>query len=375
MNDACPWVSSTGRARLLLTGVSLGYWGYREELSRAHKLRRVYYEVLRDDLDEFVLQYGLVESYENFKKNNMDYPFVERREMKPRARVPGVEYEEINAFLIIFVEDTIPAACKKYIRFFDVNKTVKSNLIASGVLDLSDEFDRGWKYLDSIKFSEFLRKMLPVDYALLIQRDPVSRASDRYALSHYHVRIDWPISEAAEEMGKDLRYIIKDLYERGDKCAEDIQKKFFEMYGLPLMAGGRRTAASVAAQYLKRLNAISTVYVSSSESRCVLRFSERGISRYTLVRFTLAEMLEVSEENSMNLETFTSNYVIDYAEKDGVCILRVDYDHTPPARPPQDGKIRAIKADTSWTTITNQLIMPRPGIWKYPLLKVNVVYT
>lgn len=358
-----------------MTGVPLGHWGYREELSRAHKLRRIYYEVLRDDLDEFVLQYGLVESFDNFKKNNMEYPFVERRELKPRARIPGVEYDEHNAFLIIFVEDTIPAPCKKYIRFFDVNKTVKSNLIASGILDLSHEFDRGWKYLDSIKFIDFMRTLLPVDYALLIQRDPVSRATDRYALSHYHVRIDWPIAEAAEEMGKDLRYIIKDLYERGDKCAEDIQKKFFEMHGLPIMAGGRRTAACVAAQYLRRLNAISTIYVSSSESRCVLRFSERGFSRYALVRLPLAEMLEVAEENSMNLEVFTSNYVIDYVEKDGVCILRVDYDHTSPAKPPHDGKIRPIKAETAWTTISSQLIMPKPGVWKYPLLRVNMVYT
>ena len=355
-------------------GVDLGYWGYREELSRAHKLRRIYYEVLRDDLDEFVLQYGLVESYANFKKNNMEYPFVERRELKPRARIPGTEYEEHNAFLIIFVEDTIPAACKKYIRFFDVNKAVKGNLISSGVLDLSDEFDRSWKYLDSIEFTDFLRKMLPVDYALLIQRDPVSRATDRYALSHYHVRIDWPIAEAAEELSRDLRYIIKDLYERGDKYAEDVQKKFFEMYGLPIMAGGRRTAASVAAQYLKRLNSISTVYVSSSESRCVLRFSERGISRYTLVRFTLSEMMEIAEENSMNLDTFTKSYVIDYEEKDGVCILRVDYDHTQPAKPPADGKIRAIKAEGAWTTISGQFVMPTSGAWKYPLLKVNVVY-
>ncbi len=358
-----------------LMGGPLGYWGYREELSRAHKLRRIYYEVLRDDLDEFVLQYGLVESYDNFKTNNIEYPFVERRELKPRARIPGIEYEEHNSFLIIFVEDTIPAPCKKYIRFFDVNKTVKTNLIASGILDLTDDFDRGWKYLDSIKFSDMLRKLLPVDYALLIQRDPVFRATDRYALSHYHVRIDWPISEAAEEMGKDLRYISKDLYEQGDKCAEDIQKKFFEMHGLPIMAGGRRTAASVAAQYLKRLNSISTVYVSSSESRCVLRFSERGFSRYALVRFTLHEMREVSDANTMTLETFIGNYTIAQEETDGVCILRVDYDHTSPAKPPADGKIRAIKAETAWATISNQLIMPKPGVWKYPLLRVNVVYT
>ena len=34
-----------------------------------------------------------------------------------------------------------------------------------------------------------------------------------------------------------------------------------------MMVGGRRTAAIVAAQYLKRIPCISTVYVGSSESR------------------------------------------------------------------------------------------------------------
>lgn len=348
-------------------------WNYREELSRANKLRRSYYELLRDDLDQLVLKYGLVDSFYNFKLRDTPFPFVERRELKPRARIPGTEYEEMNSFLLIFVEDVIPSACKKYIRFFDVNKATKTNLLASGVLNLTDDFDRNQKYLDSLQFNDFIHTLLKVDYALLIQRDE-SLKRDRYGISHYHVRIDWPIADATEELAKDLRYIIKDLYERGDRYAEDAQKKFFEFYGLPVMAGGRRTAASVAAQYLKRVPCISTIYVCSSESRSLIRFSERGLSKTVLVRLTLQEMLAISEDNEMNLDQFTKTYLIDHEEKDGVCLFQVTYDHTPQATFPKDGKLRGLKPDQSWITISGQHILPKPGLWDIDPLSVNIVY-
>ena len=70
-----------------------------------------------------------------------------------------------------------------------------------------------------------------------------------------------------------LRSSQKIYYEKGDKYAEELQKKFFEYCGLPVMAGGRRTAAVVAAQFLKRVPCISTVYVGSSESRTLMRIS------------------------------------------------------------------------------------------------------
>ena len=74
-----------------------------------------------------------------------------------------------------------------------------------------------------------LLKTLKMDYALLIQRN--QRTKVQYGLTHFHVRVDWPIADAAEDMAQSLRYISKDLYEKGDKYAEDIQKKFFEYYG------------------------------------------------------------------------------------------------------------------------------------------------
>ena len=54
---------------------------------------------------------------------------------------------------MLFVEDVIPATHKKYIRFFDVNKPTKKNLMESKALPLPDKFDRTHKYLDSVQFS------------------------------------------------------------------------------------------------------------------------------------------------------------------------------------------------------------------------------
>ena len=39
-----------------------------------------------------------------FLKLRTPYPFVELRELKPRARIPSVEFEAQNSFLIISVK-------------------------------------------------------------------------------------------------------------------------------------------------------------------------------------------------------------------------------------------------------------------------------
>ena len=85
----------------------MAFWSVREELSHENRLRRSYYELLRDELDQQMFQYSLIDSYNNFLARNIPYPFVEKRELKPRARIPAVEYDSQNTFLVIFVEDTI----------------------------------------------------------------------------------------------------------------------------------------------------------------------------------------------------------------------------------------------------------------------------
>lgn len=353
----------------------MAFWGVREELSQANRLRRSYYELLRDELDQFMLRYALIDSYTNFSNRNIKYPFVEKRELKPRARIPDLEYESQNAFLVLFVEDSIPEVCKKYVRFLDLNKTTKINLLRSKTLPLEGKFDRTRKYLESVHFFDFLKVLMPVDYALLIQRDPACKSKSRYALSHFHVRIDWPIADAAENLARNLRYISKDLYEKGDKYAEDIQKKFFEYYGLPVMAGGRRTAAVVAAQYMKQISCITTVYAGSSESRAMFRISERGVSRSILMKFKESEMVRVAQAGNLSPRTFKKNYLVAREGRSGICIFQATYDYTNPARPPDDKKLREIKPDLYWLTVSGQHILPKPGTVKYPPLSVNLIYS
>jgi hypothetical protein len=353
----------------------LAFWSVREELSRVQRLRRSYYELLRDDLDQYMLDHALIGSYTRFLNSGTPYPFVEKRELKPRARIPGVEYEHQNTFLVIFVEDTIPARYKKYVRFFDLNTISKSNLLKAKALPLPDSFDRNQKYFDAVQFYNFLKILLPVDYALLIQRDPGSHLKNRYMLSHFHVRIDWPIAEAAEDMAQTLRYISKDLYERGDAHAESLQKKFFEYYGVPVMVGGRRTAAIVAAQYLKRMQCISTVYVGSSESRALIRISERGISKAILLPMSEAEMQQFAALHNMALLTFKKNYVVAREGRYGICIFQVTYAYTNHARPPDDGKLRELNPDVNWLSIGQEHILPKPGVHKYPPLPIAFIYS
>jgi hypothetical protein len=271
------------------------------------------------------------------------------------------------------MEDSIFGEHKKYIRFFDANKTTKKNLLSSKSIPLNGAFDRSQKYLESVQFFDFLKMLLPVDYALLIQRDPTAKR-DHYVLSHFHVRIDWPIADAAEDMARFLRYISKDLYEKGEKYAEDIQKKFFEYYGLPSMAGGRRTAAIVAAQYLRQIPCITTVYAGSSESRALIRISERGVSKTVLIKIDTGLINQLAESNQIKPRTFRKNYEVAREGKDGVFVFQTSYYLTDHARPPEDGKLREIKPDLNWLTVDSQLILPRPGVEKHPPIPVNVIY-
>ena len=349
------------------------HWIVREALSQKNKLRRSYYELLRDQLDQFMVRYTLIESYQRFMEEKQPYPFVEMRELKPRARIPDFEYECQKSALVLFVEDCVPKEHKKYIRFFDSNKTTKKNLLSSKSLALEGGFDRNQKHLESVQFFDFMNILTPVDYALLIQRDETT-SRNRYVLSHFHVRIDWPIAEAAEDMARFLRYISKDLYEKGEKYGEDIQKKFFEYYGLPSMAGGRRTAASVAAQYMRRVPCITTVYVGSSESRALIRISERGVSKTVLIKLSADFVDALAENHGIKPQTFRKNYRIAQENKDGVFLLHTSYYLTDHARPPEDGKLRDLKPDLNWLTVDSQWLIPRPGVVKYNPIPVNVIY-
>ena len=295
--------------------------------------------------------------------------------MKPRARIPDVEYSAHRHFLLVFVEDFVGSAYKKYIRFFDDNKVTKENLLRFGTVQFSKKYFRNIKFFESSEFSDLLKGLLPVDYALLIQRDSAIKTRNRYALSHFRVRIDWPISDAAEDLARELRYISKDLYEKGESYAEEIQKKLFEYCALPAASGGRRTAAVVAAQFLKRIASISTVYVASCESRALYRISERGVSKYILMRLADADMQDIARTYHMKVRTFKENYVIAGADGGGIVVFQATYERTSHGRFPEDGKLRELNSEYFWMTVINQSILPKPSVWDKSPLPYSFIYT
>ena len=62
-------------------------WPYRYQLSLQDRVRRSVYELLRDQMDTYLLTHALIGSYESFRGGGEPYPFVTKRELKPRARV------------------------------------------------------------------------------------------------------------------------------------------------------------------------------------------------------------------------------------------------------------------------------------------------
>lgn len=350
-------------------------WPYRYHLGLKLRLRRSLYEVLRDQLDMDLVKLALIDSYWNFSKAGEAYPFVQKRELKPKARVAEQEYAHHNHFFIIFCEGTIPSEHKKYIRFFDSNKMTKEAIEKIPYVTLHKSYTNNLKYFDNPSFTTMIKDLTPVDYALLIQNDPSIKSQSRYMMSHFHVRVDWPIDDATEDMATNLRYVAKELYENGEQYAEQLHHKLFENYGFHHTVGGRRTAAVVAAQILKRMNFISTVYVSSAEARTLTRISERGVSKFVLIRIPIADIDKLANEHQLPFDTFCDRYLVNSCDTHGVAILHVVYRNSSYSKPPEDGKLRKLLPEYQWLNIHDQLLLPLPGNQDAYPLRYNTIYS
>ena len=140
------------------------------------------------------------------------------------------------------------------------------------------------------------------------------------------------------------------------------------------MAGGRRTAAIVAAQYFRQFDHITTIYVSSSESRNLLRIDENGISKAVLVKLKVEQVRELAKLCGITQNTFTKNYVVARLRRSYVCILHVSYDYTSHALPSEGGRLRELKADTSWLTVAREHILPKPAVNRHAPIPYKMIY-
>jgi hypothetical protein len=351
-------------------------WRPETELSRNGKLRRSLYQTLRNELDLSLLQFGLIDPYFRFQKAKVDYKFVVKRELKPRGKVSEAETDLINGFIILFSEAAIPSDLKKYIRYFDNNKVTKENLqeFALNSSNLAPNFAKAQKYFEHSKFFDLLKSLLPVDYALLLQQDTSSKGRTRYSLSHFHVRIDWLIDFAAESLAKQLRYVSKDLYEKGEKYAQNMVEKLFEYFSFHHTVSGRRTAAVVAYQLLSSADFISTVYVNSAESRTLTRIYENGISKFCLVKLPKEHIEIIENSKKLNVKNFRKNYLIHVTDDYGVGIFHVFYKRNEHSIAPDDGKLRELHSDVQWLRVANQLLVPKPTSHDCRPINYSIIY-
>jgi len=349
-------------------------WQYREQLSYYEKLRRSIYEILRDSVERRLMKVSLIDSFYNYQKKGVEYIFVDKRELKPKSKKMEKESEFFNTFLVIICEGVLSSQLKNYIRFFPENSVIKKNLQYLPSFSLYNRFHRNLRHFDSPGFLDFIEDLSDIDYALLIQQDPSVRKKNRYSLTHFHVKIDWPIAEAAQDLAKGLRYIQHNLYENGDKEASILQNKLFEYYGCHHTVGGRRTAGLIAAQLLRKSDSVSTVFVSSSESRIMYRYSERGVSKFFLIQFNDKQLTALARSYDLTPDSLRDHYL--YSGKGRYLgILEAFYKHTTHSKPPKDGKLRKVRPAYNWLSLRDEFLHPTLDSPHVTPIRYNWVYS
>lgn len=348
-------------------------WTYRERLNYYEKLRRSLYEILRDTLEARLMKISLIDSFYNFHRNGMEYSFLEKSELKPKSKKMEKESDLYNTFIVIFCEGTIHSGLKNHLRFYPENKTIKKNVEYLAEFSLAKNYHTNLRHFDEPKFLDFVEDLLDVDYALLIQQDPTVKKRNRYSLTHFHVKIDWPIADAAEDLCKWLRYIQSNLYENGDKEARILQNKLFEYYACHHSVGGRRTAGLIAAQLLRRLDFISTIFVSSSESRSMVKYSERGVSKFFLIQLDEKQLTALAQREGMEFETFKDSYLYP-ADGFWVGISEAVYGYTEYSKPPEDGRLRHPRPAYNWLRLQDEFLHPRNGFLTLRPINYSWIY-
>ena len=349
-------------------------WKYREQLSYYEKLRRSIYEILRDSLERRLMKISLIDSLCNYQEKGIEYIFVDKSELKPKSKKMEKESEFFNTFLVIICEGVLSSQLKNYIRFFPENSVIKKNLQYLPNFSLFKRFHQNLRYFDSPGFLDFIGDLSDIDYSLLIQQDPSVKKKNRYSLTHFHVKIDWPIAEAAQDLAKRLRYIQHNLYENGDRAASILQHKLFEYYGCHHTVGGRRTAGLIAAQLLKKSGFISTVFVSSAESRIMYKYSERGVSKFFLIQLNKKQLTALAKSCDLTPDLLRDNYL--YPGKGHyVGILEAAYDHTAHSLPPKDGKLRKVRPAYNWLSLRDEFLHPTLDSPHVTPIRYNWVYS
>jgi hypothetical protein len=317
----------------------------------------------RRRLTQRLIQHGLIESFFNFSSNGKPYPFVQPDQVLPDSARRGVEFGQQNAVLVMLIEGRLPPPLNKHFRLRNSNRISWRNIQRlAPSLDLSD-FKATDCRSDAEGFERLLTQLLPLDYALVAETagGRGQSAPAPVELTHLHVKVERLTDNAIKDLAKQLGYIERRLFERGEDYVEALETKFLEYYGFSANASGRKSAAAMSAQLLARYSQRFCVFVAGQEDCRLTLLDERdAVTEYFLIRLDGAQRTAFTRRLS-NTPFELGDYAVS-GIKDGpqVVVLRVRLPRTEAGRP-SDERRADKELLMPWLEIGEQAIVPLPG--------------
>ncbi|MDP6708909.1 MAG: hypothetical protein QF893_21405 [Alphaproteobacteria bacterium] len=326
--------------------------------------RRLAFPEVRRRLTELLIEHTLIDSYDDFRQANRAYPFVQPAALMPGARARSTERPNQRTALVFAVDGKLPVSLNKHFRLRALNRVTWRNIQRlAPELDLSD-YRADDRRFDSPAVDTLLTKLLPLDYALLIEETAVEKEDmGVFALSHLHVKVERLTDNAIKDLGRKLGYIDRRLFERGEDYVEALENKFYEYHGFASNASGRKSAAAMATQLLTATGLGFVVCVASQEdNRLTVLDDSDLITQYLLIRPDAATMGAFRAAlNAAGVGDSAAYVVADEAAGGPVLILRARFGRTEAAlettRAERDQDVMA-----PWLALVDESIVARPGL-------------
>lgn len=307
-------------------------------------------------LTEFLIGATLIESYHSFAHNGKRYHFLPRSALVPGASTAIAEQPFQRTALVFLADRAMPVSLRKHIRFRAANAVTRKNLrqLAPDVRIPRGTFQD--TTVDSAGFTDLLDHLLDLDFGLILQREDEAAP---IRLTHMHVKVERLTDNALRGLARELGYIRRALYERGEAYVERFERKYYEYFGFAPNASGRKSAAAMAAQLLCGEDLRFTVFASCQED-CRLTVLDESdvIEQYFLVSIQRAAL----EDRARNVENYVVAEGLDEAGEPTVVVsLCVRYTRTAAARPRPALQRHDDDLYAPWLELIDETILPLPG--------------
>ncbi len=322
------------------------------------------YQFTRDKIARNLIHYTLIESFQNFNAHGAPYPFVSPNMLRPGTPTNAREFELQNSALVILLDETIPDKLRKNFRCREGNRLCKENLHAVAP-DMQDLQNYKWsmRHSNHPGFDNLLKMLLPLDYALLVQRVDNGDAWP-FELTHFHVKVERLLDNAIRGLAIYLNYLERSLYELGELYVDLLEKKFFEYFNFYHNASGRRCAAVLAAQLLAWKKIPATIYISSQQTRRLTFLTtfkeseEIHIEQYILLKVdSLLERQLLAAAGRWPVD-IRKEFLIQSADHPTLAILRTRYEHTEAGRPcPAGHTMRTLNPREKWIRLKDEALI------------------